>query len=79
LCCGSPAGRCSNAIQIHGGYTYLNDFEIARLRRDRRVLLIYAGTEEMSRLAIGWRPSTWVAPTSIGIKKLASEQELRRK
>jgi len=44
---------CSDAIQIHGGYGYLNDFPVEKLWRDSRVLSIYEGTNEIQRLVIG--------------------------
>jgi len=44
---------CSSAIQIHGGYGYLNDFPVERIYRDARVCKIYEGTSEIQRLVIG--------------------------
>jgi alkylation response protein AidB-like acyl-CoA dehydrogenase len=44
---------CSEAIQVHGGYGYLNDFPVEKLWRDARVLSIYEGTNEIQRLVIG--------------------------
>jgi butyryl-CoA dehydrogenase len=44
---------CSRAIQIHGGYGYLNDFPVERLYRDVRVCTIYEGTSDIQRLVIG--------------------------
>ena len=44
---------CSKAIQIHGGYGYLNDFPVERHYRDARVTQIYEGTSEVQRLLIG--------------------------
>jgi hypothetical protein len=44
---------CSCAIQIHGGYGYLNDFPAERLYRDVRVCTIYEGTSDIQRLVIG--------------------------
>jgi alkylation response protein AidB-like acyl-CoA dehydrogenase len=43
---------CSEAIQIHGGYGYLNDFPVERLYRDVRVCSIYEGTSDIQRLVI---------------------------
>jgi alkylation response protein AidB-like acyl-CoA dehydrogenase len=43
---------CSNAIQIHGGYGYLNDFPVERIYRDVRVCQIYEGTSDIQRLVI---------------------------
>jgi alkylation response protein AidB-like acyl-CoA dehydrogenase len=44
---------CSDAIQIHGGYGYLNDFPVERIYRDVRVCTIYEGTSDIQRLVIG--------------------------
>ncbi len=43
---------CSDAIQIHGGYGYLNDFPVERIYRDVRVCQIYEGTSDIQRLII---------------------------
>ena len=42
--------RC---LQIHGGYGYMNEYEIARLWRDARVQRLYGGTSEIMRDLIG--------------------------
>jgi hypothetical protein len=44
---------CSAAIQVHGGYGYVNDFPVERIWRDVRVCQIYEGTSEIQRLVIG--------------------------
>jgi len=46
-------GVCSDAIQIHGGYGYLNDFPVERIYRDVRVCQIYEGASDIQRLLIG--------------------------
>ncbi|MDP6573700.1 MAG: acyl-CoA dehydrogenase family protein [Rhodospirillales bacterium] len=43
---------CSDAIQIHGGYGYLEDFPVERIYRDVRVCKIYEGTSDIQRLVI---------------------------
>jgi alkylation response protein AidB-like acyl-CoA dehydrogenase len=43
---------CSDAIQIHGGYGYLNDFPVEKIYRDVRVCQIYEGTSDIQRLVI---------------------------
>jgi len=42
--------RC---LQLHGGYGYINEYEIARLWRDARVQRIYGGTNEIMLDIIG--------------------------
>ncbi len=44
---------CSAALQIHGGYGYVNDFPVERIYRDVRVCQIYEGTSDIQRLVIG--------------------------
>ena len=41
-----------DALQIHGGNGFCEDYEIARLHRDVRVTTSYEGTSEMQRLVI---------------------------
>lgn len=43
---------CSAAIQIHGGYGYLNDFAVEKYYRDARVFQIYDGTNEVQKILI---------------------------
>jgi butyryl-CoA dehydrogenase len=40
------------ALQIHGGYGYIKEFEIERLYRDQRITEIYEGTSEAMRMVI---------------------------
>jgi alkylation response protein AidB-like acyl-CoA dehydrogenase len=42
--------RC---LQLHGGYGYINEYEIARIWRDARVQRLYGGTSEIMRDMIG--------------------------
>ena len=46
---------CSAAIQVHGGYGYLEDFPVERIYRDVRVCQIYEGTSDIQRMIIGRR------------------------
>lgn len=53
LCASENAERvCSDALQIHGGYGYLNDFPVERYLRDVRVCKIYEGTSHIQKLII---------------------------
>jgi len=42
--------RC---LQLHGGYGYINEYEIARLWRDARVQRLYGGTTEIMKDLVG--------------------------
>ncbi len=42
----------SRAVQIHGGYGYVEGFAVERLFRDARVQTLYEGTSEIQRLVI---------------------------
>lgn len=44
---------CDNALQLHGGAGYMNEYLIARLWRDARVARIYGGTSEIMREVVG--------------------------
>lgn len=45
--------RCANqAIQIHGGYGYMREYEVERYLRDAKLLEIGEGTSEIQRLVI---------------------------
>jgi alkylation response protein AidB-like acyl-CoA dehydrogenase len=43
---------CDKAVQIHGGYGYIDEFPVERLMRDARVQTIYEGTSEIQRWVI---------------------------
>ena len=43
---------CSKAIQIHGGYGYLEDYPVERYYRDARITQIYEGSSEIQRMVI---------------------------
>ncbi|WP_258871589.1 acyl-CoA dehydrogenase family protein, partial [Halobacillus trueperi] len=47
------AFRSANqAIQIHGGYGYMREYEVERFLRDAKLLEIGEGTSEIQRLVI---------------------------
>ncbi|MBU2573110.1 MAG: acyl-CoA dehydrogenase family protein [Elusimicrobia bacterium] len=53
LYCSEMAGEVADeAVQIHGGYGLMKDFDIERFYRDARLLQIGEGTSEIQRLII---------------------------
>ncbi|MDP3979351.1 MAG: isobutyryl-CoA dehydrogenase [Pseudomonas sp.] len=46
---------CNEALQLHGGYGYLNDYPLERWVRDSRVHQILEGTNEIMRVIIARR------------------------
>jgi short-chain 2-methylacyl-CoA dehydrogenase len=50
---GELSHRVANwALQIHGGYGYMDEFTISRLYRDQKILEIGEGTNEVQRMVI---------------------------
>jgi alkylation response protein AidB-like acyl-CoA dehydrogenase len=43
---------CYKALQIHGGYGYMREYEVERMYRDQRLCTIGEGTSEIQRLVI---------------------------
>jgi hypothetical protein len=44
---------CNEALQMHGGYGYLKDYQVERYLRDCRVHQILEGTNEIMRHIVG--------------------------
>jgi alkylation response protein AidB-like acyl-CoA dehydrogenase len=48
------AVKCTNlAIQVHGGYGYIDEYPVGRYLRDARVTTLYEGTSQIQKLLIG--------------------------
>jgi short-chain 2-methylacyl-CoA dehydrogenase len=43
---------CTEAVQIHGGYGFMDEFPVSRFYRDQKVLEIGEGTNEVQRMVI---------------------------
>lgn len=53
LFCSEVMRRCvHHAVQLHGGYGLMKDYEVERLYRDQRILEIGEGTSEVLRIVI---------------------------
>jgi len=40
------------ALQMHGGYGYIDEYKVQRLYRDAKVLEIYEGTKEIEKTIV---------------------------
>ncbi|MGN9795239.1 acyl-CoA dehydrogenase family protein [Streptomyces sp. OZ13] len=48
------AVRCANnALQVFGGYGYIDEYPVGKLVRDARVMTLYEGTSQIQKLIIG--------------------------
>ncbi len=53
LYCSEVMGRCVNhAVQLHGGYGLMKEYDIERFYRDHKLLEIGEGTSEVQRIVI---------------------------
>ncbi len=43
---------CDEAIQLHGGYGYMHDYDVERYYRDAKIQEIYEGTKEIEKYTI---------------------------
>jgi alkylation response protein AidB-like acyl-CoA dehydrogenase len=41
-----------DAVQVLGGYGYVNDYPVERMMRDAKITQIYEGTNEIQRVVI---------------------------
>jgi alkylation response protein AidB-like acyl-CoA dehydrogenase len=50
---GETAVKCADeALQIHGGYGYLDEYKVQRLYRDAKIVEIYEGAKEIEKAII---------------------------
>jgi len=51
--CGQMVVRSTDmALQMHGGYGYLDEYKVQRLYRDAKIIEIYEGTTEIEKIII---------------------------
>ena len=46
---------CDKALQMHGGYGYIDEYDIQRFYRDAKILEIYEGAKEAEKMTIARR------------------------
>ncbi|NCO59949.1 MAG: acyl-CoA dehydrogenase [Deltaproteobacteria bacterium CG_4_8_14_3_um_filter_51_11] len=46
---------CDKALQLHGGYGYIDEYDVQRFYRDAKILEIYEGAKEAEKLTISRR------------------------
>ena len=52
--CGQTAVFCANAaLEIHGGYGYIEEYRVQKFYRDAKILELYEGTKEAEIMTIG--------------------------
>ncbi|MBW2063440.1 MAG: acyl-CoA dehydrogenase family protein [Deltaproteobacteria bacterium] len=50
---GQIAVKCADeAVQMHGGYGYMDEYKVQRMYRDAKILEIYEGTKEIEKIIV---------------------------
>ena len=50
---GEMAVKCADeALQMHGGYGYIDDYKVQRIYRDAKIVEIYEGTKEIEKIIV---------------------------
>lgn len=50
---GQMAVKCADeALQMHGGYGYMDEYKVQRIYRDAKILEIYEGTKEIEKIIV---------------------------
>jgi len=52
FCAQNAVSVAQESLQMHGGYGFLNEYDIARFYRDAKIVEIYEGTKEMEKILI---------------------------
>jgi len=51
---GQTAVFCANAaVEIHGGYGYMDEYSVQKFYRDAKILELYEGTKEAEAMSLG--------------------------
>jgi alkylation response protein AidB-like acyl-CoA dehydrogenase len=46
---------CDKALQLHGGYGYIDEYDVQRFYRDAKILEIYEGAKEAEKMTVARR------------------------
>jgi len=50
---GEIAVKCADeALQMHGGYGYIDEYKVQRIYRDGKIVEIYEGTKEIEKIIV---------------------------
>jgi alkylation response protein AidB-like acyl-CoA dehydrogenase len=50
---GEVAVRCADeAVQMHGGYGYMDEYKVQRIYRDAKIVEIFEGTKEIEKIIV---------------------------
>ena len=52
FCAQNAVSVTQESLQMHGGYGFLNEYDISRFYRDAKIVEIYEGTKEMEKIVI---------------------------
>ncbi|MGH8909754.1 MAG: acyl-CoA dehydrogenase family protein [Egibacteraceae bacterium] len=53
FCSEAAVRNADRAVQVHGGYGYVDEYPVGRYLRDARVTTLYEGTSQIQRLLLG--------------------------
>ena len=54
------------AVQIHGGYGYIEEYPVCRFYRDAKILTIGEGTDEVQQMVIARQLGCWLVDQGAG-------------
>jgi alkylation response protein AidB-like acyl-CoA dehydrogenase len=50
---GQVAVKCADeALQMHGGYGYIDEYKVQRIYRDAKIVELYEGTKEIEKVIV---------------------------